>query len=167
MLSAPVFLRERPWLLQLVHVVSLFPHFFANARNHQGWLEIVPVPLLTQFPNFRRFNIQSSDDLTEQTLSPSRRTLSALRVYSAPIQHLELFGITFLCIDDLMRYLSAFPNLSHLLCQSSQTARNGDPLGADCHYNLKLTHLVASLPINQTCTITDVRSCGFMIDKQP
>ena len=125
--SVPAFLQERPWLLRLVRVVRLTAS--TSQRYPYGWLEVVPVPLLTQLPNLRRFDLRSSHHPTSQPLSPSRFTLSALRVYSAPIQHLELSGVTFLCIDDLMRYVSAFTNLSHLVYQFSQTARYRVPLG--------------------------------------
>ena len=127
MLSVPVFLQERPWLFPLVRVIRLIAS--TNQRYPYGWLEVVPVPLLTQFPNLSRFDLRSSIYPGSSMLSPSRRTLSALCVYSAPIQHLELSGVTFLCIDDLMRYVSAFTNLSHLVYQFSQTARYRVPLG--------------------------------------
>ena len=151
MFSIPAFLRERPWLLPLVRVVRLFPHQRCptKLRYPYGLLEAVPVSLLTQLPSVRRFELQVDHHHTSQRLSPKRLTLSALRVYSAATKHLELTRVEFLCIDDLMRYLSAFPNLSYLVYQYVQYRSNGVPpnslsVGVMSRYTLKLTHLVVS-----------------------
>ena len=144
MFSVPAFLQERPWLLPLVRVVRLFVGFSRYTRYLYGLLEVVPVPLLTQLPNLYCFDLRSSTDSRSRPLCPSRFTLSALRVYSAPIQHLELSEVAFSGIDELMRYLSAFPNLSCLVYQSARYLPYKLPLSAYCHYSLKLTHLTVS-----------------------
>ena len=111
------------------------------------------MPILTQLPNLCCLHLEVH--LSRKPLSPSRFTLSALRIYSAPIRQLELTGVTFSCIDDLMRYLSAFPNLSHLTYKAEYFETYGAPPSADIvfNYSLKLTYLVVSEPLELTCTI--------------
>ena len=116
--SVPVFLQANLWLLPLVQVVKLRAKrsLPIEMQYSYGWLEAVPVPLLAQLPNLCCFDLQGIGPL-HGSLSPSRLTLSALGVYSAPIRHLELTRIAFSRIDDLMRYLLAFPSLSRLACE--------------------------------------------------
>ena len=127
------------------------------------WLEVVPVTLLTQLPNLCRLELEVDLVYTSHSLSPSRFTLSALRVYSLPIQHLELSGVTFSCINDAMRYLSAFLNLSSLAVRSVDLMLDGAVTSTDAlsHYSLKLTHLEVSSSL-QTSTSADVRPADLL-----
>ena len=136
-------------IIALVRVVRLSASrwYPMNVGYSYGWLDVVPVPLLTQLPNLRRLDLELPVDPTCQPLSPSRFTLSALRVYSAPIQHLELHGAKFLRIDDLMRYLRAFPSLSRLMCSNVSLEKEVPPsTGIVSLYGLKLTSLEVSSP---------------------
>ena len=165
MCSVPAFLRERPWLLPLVRVVK-FDAYRGNSLYPHEIIGVVPVPLLTKLPNLCRFELYLRFD--NGSLSLSRLTLCALPKYSAPVRHLELFGVRFSSIDDLMRYLSAFPNLSRLTCNRLEFEKGEIPLGADAlsHYNLKLTHLVVSYSINAARLMTDAGSRGRATDER-
>lgn len=145
MRSVPAFLQARPWLLPLVRIVAFDPDW-ENSRYPYGIVEVVPVPLLTQLPNLCRFDVNPT--FHRSSLSLSRRTLCAFRTCSASVQHIELHGVIFSTVGDLMRYLSAFPNLSRLACDDVPLEKAEVPLRADVlsNKNLKLTYLMVRSP---------------------
>ena len=155
--SVPTFLRERPWLLPLVCVVR-FKGDRENGRSANEVFEVISVPLLTQLPNLHRLELES--DSVMKSLSFSRLTLCVLCKFSAPVRHLQFDEVGFFSINDLMRYLSAFPNLSHLACDGVTLKKAAVPLRADAlsRYGFKLTHLEVSSSIALTDSITDVGS---------
>ena len=143
-------LPERPWLVPLVRVLAFDP-VAVSLRYPDGVFEIIPVPLLTQFPNLYRLELVSSS--SPPSLSLSGLTLNALRKYSAPIRHLQLDYVFFSGINDLVRYLSAFPNLSHLACITCKILERANAsliAHVLSRYKLKLTHLVVSPSIDLT-----------------
>ena len=161
MRSVPTFLHERPWLLPLVRAVT-FDADRETLPYPYRLIEVVPVPLLTKLPNLCRFEFYLVS--YKPSLSLSRLTLCAFRMYSTPVQHLELHRVGFSSIDDLMRYLSAFPNLSRLAYSNFWFEEAEVPLrplaDALSHYTLKLTHLVVSPSINTAHSMTDAASCA-------
>ena len=163
MCSVPAFLRERPWLLPLVRVVKFKSNWDYPLNSHEI-VGVVPVPLLTKLPNLCRFEL--SQIHYKPSLSLSRLTLCAFHKYSAPVRHLELDGVTFSTIEDLMRYLSAFPNLSHLECYGIRLEKAEAPLRVDAlfHHNLKLTCLMVGPSINTAHSMTDAGSCERVTD---
>ena len=160
--SIPVFFHERLWLLPLVRYITISSDSPTDWQHPNRLLEVVPVPLFTQLPNLCHLRLIGIGG-ERRVLSLSRLTLSALRIYSAPVRQLELDGVVFPSVDDLMRYLSAFPNLSHLLCGYIMVDAVSPNARLISHYKFKLTRLVVSSPIDQAYSMTDAGSRGLVI----
>ena len=170
MFSIPVFLHERPWLLPLVRYITIAPESPEDGLLPGRLFEVIPVPLFTQLPNLRGLRLTNYYSEGEG-VSLSRIALSALRIYSAPVRHVELFGVAFSSVHDLMRHLSGFSNLSRLTCRHVRLKKDEVPPRADVlsHYNLELTHLNVDVSpptyLTSPTTIADAKSCGLVIDR--
>ena len=167
MFSIPVFLHERPWLLPLVRYITI-KREIPNSVSHRLF-EVIPVALFTQLPNL--YGLCLMDSYPENGgVSLSRIALSALRIYSTLVRHVELLGVAFSTMHDLMRHLSGFSNLSRLTCRHVRFKKGGVPPRADVlsHYNLELTHLDVDVSpptyLTSPTTIADAKSCGLVID---
>ena len=129
--SVPAFLQQRSWLPPLVRRITIRDYVY---RHPHRLLDVVPVPLLTQLPNLRSIELEADWTYSGQRQSPSRafiahhpHTLSALRKLSTHICHLELYRVSFLDADDLVRLLYAFPSLRTLLCMAIGFKRRHTP----------------------------------------
>ena len=125
--SSRDFFDTHPWLLPLVHKVTLFtknpPYHHVKRNIHL--LDIVPTYLLTSLPNLRAWSMVAQ--LTAYGLGTSlslhRSTLAVYRKYSSHIQSLHLSGIQFYCLSDFTGLLPAFTTIHTLTCSGIKLRR--------------------------------------------
>ncbi len=113
--SSRDFLDAHPWLLPLVHEVTLsfqVPRDY-DKRNVRV-IDVVPVHLLTRLPNLRSWRIFSSN--TMSSLSLHRSVLSLYSRCSSRIPSLDLYFIRFYRLSDFIRLVSAFTSIHTLTC---------------------------------------------------
>ncbi len=119
--SSRGFLDAHSWLLPLVHKVTLFSkapsrdYDSKHARNARV-LDVVPVHLLTRFPNLRVWAMEMYDSLDGPSLSLHRSALSLYSRHSSLIQRLDLCHITFYRFSDFTGLVSAFTSIHTLTC---------------------------------------------------
>ncbi len=127
MKSSRDFLDAHPWLLPLIHKVTISAEESVDHdKPNPHLLDIVPVHLLTRLPNLRVWTMGPSS-AGEGWLSLHRSALSVYRRYSSHIQSLELSDISFHRFSDFTGLVSAFTSIHTFTCDTIGLLRERHP----------------------------------------
>ncbi len=121
--SFPDFLDAHPWLLPLIHKVTISETIYIpreNAKPNVRVLDVILVYLLTRLSNLRtwtmgvRYDRFIPDEIPSLSLHHS--ALRCYQKYGSHIQNLELSWLRFDGPSDFTRLVSAFTSIRSLTC---------------------------------------------------